>query len=74
MKKAPTMEAMMMRYLMAQNPFWMPARGSLEERTPIISRAIVKKKSVTMKQTLQRRMHLNSCFKSFFKLFFKLSV
>lgn len=43
---------MMRRYLNPQNPFWIPALGSLEFLTPIMIKDMNRKKRVTMKQIL----------------------
>lgn len=55
MKKAPIMPPMMIKYLSPQNPFCIPARGSLDVFTPIMITAMSVKNRVTMKQSLQTK-------------------
>ncbi len=55
MKNAPIMPPMMSMYLRAQNPFWIPARGSFEDLTLTMIKDINVKKSVTMKQSLEAK-------------------
>lgn len=50
MKKAPIVTPMTIIYLMAQNPFWMGARGSFDEFAPIVMTAINVKKQTSAKQ------------------------
>ena len=53
MKNDPTIPPMMMINFIAQNPFCIPALGSLDFLTPIMMREKSRKNRVTMKQSLK---------------------